>query len=185
MDIPDIQIIFPRHLSCPITRDYRILSVSGDAITSRRVNVCTEDNITIYLNDQPLTSLKITPDDFPAFTVGFVIDEGLVPDITSIQEVKIDPPDIRVTARVPACEEGSSRIEIRSSGVGISTPAGCQGKPLGNVPATDRDFPESKGITPEKLRLNLLCHCKVQDDQRDDDQDTTNNPEDPGYAANS
>ena len=91
----------------------------------------TEDNITIYLNGYPMTSLKITPDDFPAFAVGFVICEGLVPDIASIREVVIDLPEILVTAR--DCSTGAKEpdLEIRSAGVGIRTPAGFQGQPLG------------------------------------------------------
>jgi FdhD protein len=95
------------------------------------VNVCTEDNITIHLNGHPLTSLKITPDDFPAFAVGFVICEGLVPDMGSIREVSINLPDIMVTAPGSASYEKEHLIEIRSAGVGISTPAGYQGQPLG------------------------------------------------------
>lgn len=118
----------PNH---PLTREYPILSVFDHAKKTQVVHVCIEENIMLHLDGQKLTSLKVSPSDFPAFAIGFVICEALVPGIESIQEVLIDFPDISITTHDGIQDDKKHTTEIRSAGVGIGNREEFKDQPLG------------------------------------------------------
>jgi FdhD protein len=114
-----------------MTMDHRIIAVREDTVEPATVQVCIEDTVTLTLNGRPVTTLKITPSDMESFAVGFLICEGLVPDLSCITAVDIDPPLISVTADTNSCSEESPSLEVRSAGIGIRHTKGITGLPLG------------------------------------------------------
>jgi FdhD protein len=114
-----------------MTMDHRIIAVREDTVEPATVQVCIEDTVTLTLNGRPVTTLKITPSDMESFAVGFLICEGLVPDLSCITSVDIDPPLISVTADTNSCSEESPSLEVRSAGIGIRHTKGITGLPLG------------------------------------------------------
>jgi formate dehydrogenase accessory protein FdhD len=132
MCCPKIRFHYKNNPDHPITREYPILAVYDHALTSQVVNVCIEENITLHLDGQTLTSLKVSPDDFPAFAIGFVICEALVPGIESIREVLIDFPDISITTHDGIPYNKKHMTEIRSAGVGIRNREDYKVQPSGS-----------------------------------------------------
>jgi FdhD protein len=131
MHYPKIRFHHNNNPNHPMSREYPILSVYDHTVKSQEVQVCIEENILLHLNGQKLTALKISPNDFPAFAIGFVICEALVPGIESIQEVLIDFPNISITTHEGIPDHKKLMTEIRSAGVGISNREECQAHPLG------------------------------------------------------
>jgi len=114
-----------------MTREHTVVSVKEDRVEEALVHVCLEENISLYLNDTHITTLKITPQDLEAFAIGFLICEGLVRDPGDISDVFIDIPDIKVQARPCIHNADEISLEVRSAGVGIRHPQGITGPPLG------------------------------------------------------
>jgi FdhD protein len=127
----DIRVRYQQKPEYPVTRPFRITAVTGHTSSSRIVEVCTEETAHVFLNDIRLAALKITPEDLPAFAVGFTVCEGFVPDCISIEEVLIDLQDIHISAREVITRGMEVRTEIRSAGTGVGSPSGVQGLPLG------------------------------------------------------
>jgi len=120
------------------TLDHRITAIREDTVEPATVQVCVESTVTLTLNGQPITTLKVTPADLESFSLGFLICEGLVPDPSCVTKVEIDPPFISVTADTCCCEEQGYSLEVRSAGTGISRRQGISGQPLGNGITIDK-----------------------------------------------
>jgi FdhD protein len=105
-----------------ITQDYDIIDIDGEIIAETRAEVCVEESVNLLVNGTRLASLTITPQDLEAFAYGYLICEGIVPGISSIEEVRIEYPDIHTRVLSISPEFTPGTIEIRSSGcVGIRT----------------------------------------------------------------
>jgi len=117
--------------SPPVTQAYDIINVDDD-IYQTWVDVCVEDSINLIVNGTRIASLTISPRDLEAYAYGYLICEGIVADISEIQDVSIDLPNINVTISSFSRNLSSKDTEIRSSGcVGIRTQWASLTKPLG------------------------------------------------------
>jgi FdhD protein len=106
----------------PITEAYDILDITEDGIRQTWVEVCTEESVNLIVNGERLASLTITPQDLEAYAYGYLVCEGIVPNIRAISDVRIELPDIYVTVSSFSREVSRENVEIRSSGcVGIRT----------------------------------------------------------------
>jgi FdhD protein len=115
-----------------VTQDYDILDINGDEVFETRADVCVEESLNLLVNGTRLASLTITPRDLEAFAYGYLVCEGIVDDITSIEEVRIEYPDIHTRVSSPSPGVTPEMTEIRSSGcVGIRTTWASLREPLG------------------------------------------------------
>ena len=116
----------------PVTQAYDIINIVDNDIYQTWVDVCIEESINLIVNDTRIASLTISPQDLEAYAYGYLICEGIVADISEIQEVSIDFPNINVTISSLSQNLSSKDTEIRSSGcVGIRTQWASLNKPLG------------------------------------------------------
>jgi FdhD protein len=105
-----------------VTQDYDIIDIDGENISETRADVCVEESINLLVNGTRLASLTITPRDLEAFAYGYLICEGIAPGMDSIEEVRIEYPDIYTTVSPLSPGVTPEATEIRSSGcVGIRT----------------------------------------------------------------
>ncbi|HTY52594.1 MAG TPA: formate dehydrogenase accessory sulfurtransferase FdhD [Methanomicrobiales archaeon] len=116
----------------PVTQDYDIIDVDGENIAETRADVCVEESVNLFVNGTRLASLTITPRDLEAFAYGYLVCEGIVPGMGSIDEVRIEYPDIHTTVSSISPGITPEATEIRSSGcVGIRTTWASLTEPLG------------------------------------------------------
>jgi FdhD protein len=116
----------------PIIQDYDILDITGEEIFETRADVCVEESVNLLVNGSRLVSLTITPQDLEAFAYGYLICEGIVPDMNAIEDVRVDFPDISTTVTSFSGEVSPGMTEIRSSGcVGIRTTWASLREPVG------------------------------------------------------
>jgi FdhD protein len=148
-----------------VTMDHQIIAVREDTVEPATVQVCIEDTVTLALNGRPVTTLKITPSDLESFALGFLVCEGLVPDISSITDVVIDPPLISVTADTCSCSEQGPSLEVRSAGIGIRHVKGVTGPPLGDGIGIDKSvlFEGTRQVheTASVWRSTGGTHCTI------------------------
>lgn len=148
-----------------MTVDHLIIAVREDTVEQATVQVCIEDTVTLALNGRPVTTLKITPSDLESFAIGFLICEGLVPDLCCITAVTIDPPLISVTADTGSCSEKDHSLEVRSAGIGIRHSKGIAGPPLGDGICIDKSvlFEGTRQIheTASVWRSTGGTHCTI------------------------
>jgi len=121
-----------------VTQDYDILEIDGEEVAEARAEVCVEESVNLFVNGTRLAGLTITPRDLDAFACGYLVCEGIVPGMKSIEDVRIDYPDIytMVSSDSPGVLPGMT--EIRSSGcVGIRATWSSLTEPLGDGIAID------------------------------------------------
>jgi FdhD protein len=105
-----------------VTQDYDIIDIDGDTVSETRADVCVEESVNLLVNETRLASLTITPRDLEAFAYGYLVCEGIVPGMDSIEDVRIEYPDIHTTVSSISPGVTPGATEIRSSGcVGIRT----------------------------------------------------------------
>ncbi|HVN65342.1 MAG TPA: formate dehydrogenase accessory sulfurtransferase FdhD [Methanomicrobiales archaeon] len=116
----------------PVTQDYDIIDIDGENIAETRADVCVEESVNLLVNGTRLASLTITPRDLEAFAYGYLVCEGIVPGMGSIDEVRIEYPDILTTVSSISPGVTPEATEIRSSGcVGIRKTWASLTEPLG------------------------------------------------------
>ena len=117
----------------PVTQDYDIIDIDGENIAGTRADVCVEETVNLLVNGTLLASLTISPRDLEAFAYGYLVCEGIVPDMAAIEEVRIEYPDIYAVVSSISPGVTSGMTEIRSSGcVGIRTTWASLTEPLGD-----------------------------------------------------
>jgi FdhD protein len=115
-----------------ITQEYDIIDITENGINQTWVEVCVEDSVNLLVNGNRVASLTISPNDLEAYAYGYLICEGIVPDIDSITAVRVDYPNIYAEVSSFSREISPEQTEIRSSGcVGIRTTWASLCEPLG------------------------------------------------------
>ena len=115
-----------------ITQEYDIIDITENGINQTWVEVCVEDSINLLVNGNRVASLTITPDNLESYAYGYLICEGIVPDIDAITDVRVDFPNIFAEVSSFSREISPEQTEIRSSGcVGIKTTWATLREPLG------------------------------------------------------
>jgi FdhD protein len=150
----------------PVTQDYDIIDIDGENIAETRADVCVEESVNLLVNGTRLASLTITPRDLEAFAYGYLICEGIVPGLHSIDEVRIEYPDIyaAVSSISPGVTPGMT--EIRSSGcVGIRTTWASLTEPLGegitiDLPTLFRGMQRINEFAP-LWKVTGGTHCSI------------------------
>jgi len=98
------------------TEEYVILDITEAGSTERPVEVSVEGCVSLFINDEKIASMSITPVDLEAFACGYAICEGIVRASRDISDIRIDGTDIMLT--IPGFEPGevTCRLEMGSSG---------------------------------------------------------------------
>jgi FdhD protein len=156
----------PQNSRPSITQAYDIVDIAEQGISQTWVDVCTEESINLVVNGVRLASLTITPRDLEAYAYGYLVCEGIVPDIRAVTDVRVELPDIHVTVSSFSREVSRENIEIRSSGcVGIRTTWSSLKEPLQDGFGIDLEtlFAGMKSInTAAPLwRVTGGTHCTV------------------------
>jgi FdhD protein len=156
-----------------VTQDYDIIDIDGDNIAETRADVCVEESVNLFVNGSRLASLTITPRDLEAFAYGYLICEGIVPGMDSIEEVRIEYPDIHTTVSSIAPGVTPGATEIRSSGcVGIRTTWASLTEPLGDgitidLPTLFQGMQKINELAP-LWKVTGGTHCSIILDEHGD-----------------
>lgn len=115
--MPQIPIITTYTPAPPVlTREYDTVAWDDRGSCCRRVSVCIEEAIRITVNGRPLVTMTMSPAEIAEFVCGYLISEGLVPDISHIQKIHIEKGEVLVT--IPGFDDSllSNERVIRTSG---------------------------------------------------------------------
>jgi FdhD protein len=115
-----------------MTAQYEVLAVDAEGARKKYEEICVEERINIILNGRCIARLAMTPEDLSAFITGYLVCEGIVGSIEDIQTIRVEFPDIYITAN-GSRPEPSIDMEIRSSGFpGVVAPRKDPDIPLKN-----------------------------------------------------
>jgi FdhD protein len=115
-----------------LVQEFDVINIIPESIQATSASVCIEDRVTLFVNGNRVASLAISPEDLEAYAYGYLICEGIVKDINSVRNVRIDFPDIYVEVSSSTPEIRPDQTEIRSSGcIGVRTTWTSLSEPLG------------------------------------------------------
>jgi FdhD protein len=120
------------NFSPALVQGFDIINIIPEGIHMTSVDVCIEDSVNLFLNGNRVASLTISPKDLEAYAYGYLICEGIIKNISSVRNVRIDFPDIYVDVSSSNLEIRPDQTEIRSSGcIGVRTTWASLSEPLG------------------------------------------------------
>jgi FdhD protein len=77
-------------MDLPITTKHKIIHYNGKLLTEQEDEVVTEYALTLFINDEEFSTIVCSPVHMEELIVGFLASEGLVREISEIQEITID-----------------------------------------------------------------------------------------------
>ncbi len=141
-----------------ITVTCQVIRVDENGSRETEVEVCREETVSLYVNDNLLVCLSISPTELEAFAAGHLLCEGWITHISEITRMKIT--GTRIDCMIPSFDESqfSCRRELLSSGY----PGKTQGWRELAIPADDRIIVDQEVVFSTAKQVNDLAQVWIK-----------------------